>query len=132
MALLFAMLNAHILLVKHHKLKQPLPLERRRQILIRSITGVIPYAIATAVAAISPYVTIAICAALGVFYAFPISSGGAARPAHPRHHAPSTRRQFSHAINDSSRSSNPAAASASSSRGVPATSPSAAGIVAPS
>jgi uncharacterized membrane protein len=77
MGLLFAALNAHILLVKHHKLKQQLPLERRRQILVRSVAGVIPYAIATAVAAVSPYATIAICASLGVFYAFPISSGGA-------------------------------------------------------
>jgi uncharacterized membrane protein len=77
MGLLFAALNAHIMLFKHPKLKQQLPLERRRQILFRSVAGVIPYAIATAVAAFSPYATIAICASLGVFYAFPISSGGA-------------------------------------------------------
>lgn len=77
MGILFAALNAHILLVKHPKLKQQLPLDRRRQILIRSVAGVIPYAIATAVALVSPYATIAICASLGVFYAFPISSGGA-------------------------------------------------------
>jgi uncharacterized membrane protein len=77
MGLLFAALNAHILLAKHPKLKQPLPLERRRQILVRSIAGVIPYAIATALAAASPYATIAICGALAVFYALPIGSGGA-------------------------------------------------------
>jgi len=77
MGLLFAALNAHILLAKHSKLRQELPLERRRLILVRSVAGVIPYAIATALAAVSPYATIAICAALGVFYAFPISSGGA-------------------------------------------------------
>ena len=76
MGLLFAALNAHILLVKHPKLKQEMPLQRRRLILARSVVGVVPYAIATAVAVVSPYATIAICAALGVFYAFPIGSGG--------------------------------------------------------
>ena len=77
MGALFAALNAHILLVKHPKLRQHMPLERRRQILAWSVAGVVPYAIATALAAVSPYATIAICAGLGVFYAFPISSGGA-------------------------------------------------------
>jgi uncharacterized membrane protein len=77
MGVLFAALNAHILLAKHSKLRQQLPLERRRLILMRSVAGVLPYAIATALAAVSPYATIGICAALGVFYAFPIASGGA-------------------------------------------------------
>ena len=76
MAVFFAMLNAHILLVKHERLKRPLPLERRRQILARSISGVVPYAIATVLAVISSYVTLAICGALALFYAFPIASGG--------------------------------------------------------
>ncbi len=76
MGVCFAALNAHILLVKPHRLRDPLSAVRRRQILVRSATGVIPYAIATALAAVSSYVTLAICAGLGVFYAFPISSGG--------------------------------------------------------
>jgi uncharacterized membrane protein len=77
MGLLFAALNAHILLVKHPMLRRPLPYERRRKILLRSITGVVPYGIATALAAVSSYVPLAICAGLAVFYAFPIGSGGA-------------------------------------------------------
>ena len=76
MGVCFAALNAHILLVKPHRLREPLSAARRRQILVRSATGVIPYAIATALAVVSSYVTLAICAGLGVFYAFPISSGG--------------------------------------------------------
>jgi hypothetical protein len=76
MAVLFSMLNAHIMLVKHDKLVRPLTLERRRQILARSISGVVPYAIATALAVLSSYVTLAICLAVAVFYAFPIASGG--------------------------------------------------------
>jgi uncharacterized membrane protein len=76
MGVCFAALNRHILLVKPHRLREPLSPARRRQILVRSVSGVIPYAIATALAVVSSYVTLAICAALGVFYAFPIGSGG--------------------------------------------------------
>jgi TMEM175 potassium channel family protein len=76
MAVFFSILNIHILLVKHAKLSQPLSDERRRQILNRSISGVVPYAIATAFALLSSYVTLAICLAVAIFYAFPIASGG--------------------------------------------------------
>jgi uncharacterized membrane protein len=76
MAVLFASLNAHILLVKHPKLALPLSLEKRRQILARSVIGVVPYLIATALAAVSSYLTLAICGAIAVFYALPIGSGG--------------------------------------------------------
>jgi uncharacterized membrane protein len=76
MAVFFSVLNFHILLVKHAKLSQPLPEERRRQILARSISGSIPYAIATGLALLSSYLTLAICLAVAVFYAFPIASGG--------------------------------------------------------
>jgi hypothetical protein len=77
MALFFATLNRHILLTKAHLLHRELPVEQRRQILYRSIAGVVPYAIATALAAVSAYLTLAICGALAIFYAFPIGSGGA-------------------------------------------------------
>lgn len=76
MAVCFATLNRHILLVKPHRLREQLSAARQRQILFRSITGLVPYAIATALALVSSYATLAICAALGVFYAFPIGSGG--------------------------------------------------------
>jgi uncharacterized membrane protein len=76
MALCFATLNRHLLLVKSDRLREELPYERRRQILRRTTSGVIPYAVATALAAVSSYLTLAICAALAVFYAFPIASGG--------------------------------------------------------
>jgi uncharacterized membrane protein len=76
MGLFFAALNRHILLTKAHLLHHELPVEQRRQILFRSIAGVVPYAIATALAVVSAYLTLAICAALGIFYALPIGSGG--------------------------------------------------------
>ena len=78
MAVFFATLNRHLLLIKPDRLSEKIPAERRRRILARSISGVIPYAIATGLAVVSPYVTLAICAALAVYYAFPIGSGGAA------------------------------------------------------
>ncbi|MBV9805248.1 MAG: DUF1211 domain-containing protein [Solirubrobacterales bacterium] len=76
MAVFFSALNQHILLTKAHLLHTEIPLEQRRQILYRSITGVAPYAIATALAVVSSYLTLAICGALAIFYALPIGSGG--------------------------------------------------------
>jgi uncharacterized membrane protein len=76
MSLAFTALNRHILVRKAHLVGEQLTLERRRQIEARSIVGVVPYAVATAVAAVSPYATLAICAALAIYYAFPIGSGG--------------------------------------------------------
>jgi hypothetical protein len=35
-----------------------------------------PYAIATAVAPISPYATLIICAAIALYYALPLATGG--------------------------------------------------------
>jgi len=76
MAVLFSILNRHILLRKPQLLTSELSEQHRRQILARSITGLAPYAIATALAAVSAYATLAICAALAVFYALPVASGG--------------------------------------------------------
>jgi TMEM175 potassium channel family protein len=76
MGVCFTALNRHILLVKPQRLREPLSMARRRQILVRSVSGVVPYAVATALAVVSAYATIAICAALAAFYAFPIGSGG--------------------------------------------------------
>jgi uncharacterized membrane protein len=74
MSVAFASLNRLILLGRPHLLRDQLSLERRRRILMRSISGLVPYVIATAIAVVSPYATLAICAALAVFYAFPIAS----------------------------------------------------------
>ncbi len=74
MAVAFAALNRQILLRRPHLLSVELSLERRRRILLRSISGLLPYVVATALAVVSPYVTLAICAALAVFYALPRAS----------------------------------------------------------
>jgi uncharacterized membrane protein len=76
MSILFSILNRHILLIKPHRLHEELPAEHRRRILTRSVSGLVPYTVATAVAPLSPYATVIICGAIGVFYALPIASGG--------------------------------------------------------
>lgn len=78
MGFFFALLQRHILLNKAHMLSTELPEEQRRLILRRSIRGVGPYVVATAVAILSAYASLAICAALAVYYALPVASGGAA------------------------------------------------------
>jgi uncharacterized membrane protein len=74
MGIAFATLNWHILFRKPQLLATELPEARRRQILTRSVSGLIPYVIATALAAVSPYPTLAICAALAIYYALPLAS----------------------------------------------------------
>jgi uncharacterized membrane protein len=80
MAVTFAALNRHILLARAHMMSAEIPAEERRRILMRSVSGLAPYLVATILAVVSAYVTLAICAALAVFYALPFASGGATRP----------------------------------------------------
>jgi uncharacterized membrane protein len=75
MALAFSALNRLILFGRPQMLAVELSYERRRQILLRAVSGVIPYAIATAIAPVSPYATLIICGAVASFYALPIASG---------------------------------------------------------
>jgi uncharacterized membrane protein len=76
MSIVFSVLNRHILLAKAHYLDPGLSEDRRRAILSRALTGLVPYALATGLAAVSAYLTLAICAVVAVFYATPIASGG--------------------------------------------------------
>jgi len=74
MSLFFLTLNRHILFAKAHMLVTPLSQEQRRSIIRRSFVGLIPYAIATALAPVSSYVTLAICFAIAMYYALPLAS----------------------------------------------------------
>jgi uncharacterized membrane protein len=74
MSLAFSAVNRQILFRRPHLMSVQLSLEQRRRILTRAVSGLLPYVIATAVAAVSAYATLVICAALGVFYALPIAS----------------------------------------------------------
>jgi uncharacterized membrane protein len=80
MAFAFSILNRHILLSRAHMLRSDTPLEERRRILARSVSGVAPYLIATILAVISAYASLAVCGGLALYYAFPIASGGRAQP----------------------------------------------------
>jgi uncharacterized membrane protein len=75
MSVAFAALNRHILLDRPHMLSGELSLPERRKILARSVVGLLPYLLATILAFASAYVTLAICAALAIFYALPLASG---------------------------------------------------------
>ena len=75
MAVTFAALNFHTLYAKSHLLAVKLSDERRRQVITRSVIGVAPYTLATVLAVISPYITVAICTALAGYYALPLASG---------------------------------------------------------
>ena len=72
----FVALNWHILFRKAHMLGVDLSRERRRELVVRGVTGVLPYALATAIAYLSPFATLAICAAIAIFYATPLATGG--------------------------------------------------------
>ena len=74
MSVAFAGTNRHILFSKPRLLVEPLEEGRRRLILARGVYGLAPYLVATVLALVSPYLTLAICAAVAGFYALPFAS----------------------------------------------------------
>lgn len=72
MSIAFFSLQRHLMRAKPHLLEEHVTPEVRRAVLRRNFAGLPPYAIATAAAAISPYVTLAITAAIAAFYASPL------------------------------------------------------------
>jgi uncharacterized membrane protein len=74
MSTFFLTLNRHILFAKPHLLGPNLTLEQRQSIITRSFFGLIPYLVATVVAIVSPYITLAICFGLAAYYALPWAS----------------------------------------------------------
>jgi TMEM175 potassium channel family protein len=75
MATFFTLLNRHILLNRAYMLEADLSEQERRRILVRSVSGVGPYVLATALAFVSPFITLAICGAVAAYYALPVASG---------------------------------------------------------
>jgi uncharacterized membrane protein len=74
MSLVFAATQRHILLVKTRLMSVELDAATRRTILVRSLSGLLPYALAMALAPVSPYISLAICGAVAVYYALPFAS----------------------------------------------------------
>jgi uncharacterized membrane protein len=74
MSLLFSLLQRHILFARPHLMAVPMSERSRRQLLKRATAGLVPYAVATALAPVSAYATLIICGAVAVFYASPLAS----------------------------------------------------------
>ena len=79
MSLAFFAMQRHLLLAKAHLLQERLTPDLRRWVLRRNALGLAPYAIATVAAILSPYLALAICAAVAIFYALP-GTTAAVRP----------------------------------------------------
>jgi uncharacterized membrane protein len=74
MSFAFIVLHRQVLVGKPHLVDERIPAELRRQLMRRNTLGFLPYAVATAGAIISPYVTLVICMLVAVFYALPATT----------------------------------------------------------
>jgi uncharacterized membrane protein len=80
MSLLFSVLQRHILFAKPDLMAVPMPEPIRRRLLKRATAGLVPYAVATALAPASAYATLIICGAVAAFYASPLASAVSTGP----------------------------------------------------
>jgi uncharacterized membrane protein len=79
MGAIFVGANRQILFRRPQLLREPIPPAAARRTLRYAALGQLPYLVAVLLAFVTPYVTIAICAATAIYYALPIASrpGGA-------------------------------------------------------
>lgn len=75
MGTVFALTNRFILLKRPAALKEPVSEAAARRALHYTGLGLLPYLAATALAFVSPYLTMGICAACAIYYALPVASG---------------------------------------------------------
>jgi uncharacterized membrane protein len=66
--------NRQILFRRPELLREQIPPASAHRILRFAALGQIPYALATVLAFVSPYITLVICATCGVYYALPVAS----------------------------------------------------------
>lgn len=71
MSLAFFAMQQHLLRAKAHLLDRHITPAIRTAVLRRNAVGLLPYAVATLAALITPYLTLAICALIAGFYALP-------------------------------------------------------------
>ena len=74
MSVAFTGMQRHILLHRPTLLAESIDEPTRRRTFRLAVIGLIPYTVATLLAFVSPYVTLAICAAVALYYALPIAS----------------------------------------------------------
>ncbi|HET7444872.1 MAG TPA: TMEM175 family protein [Solirubrobacterales bacterium] len=78
MGLVFAGMQRHILFRRTVLLAREIDQQARSRVLRLAALGIVPYVLATAVAIVSPYLSIAICGAVAVYYALPLASSASA------------------------------------------------------
>ena len=83
MSTTFFLMQRHILVHKKGLLDDQLTPDRRRSVLRRNAIGLVPYAVATLGGLLTPYLTIIVCGAVGVFYALPTTTADVPRYAVP-------------------------------------------------
>jgi uncharacterized membrane protein len=74
MGVTFFAMQRHLLSIRTHLLETHVTPDVRRAVLRRNARGLLPYALATAGALLTPYLTLAICAAVAGFYALPATT----------------------------------------------------------
>ncbi len=74
MGAIFVLTNRQILFRRPGLLREPIPPDVARRTLQFAALGQIPYLLAVLLAFVSPYITLAICAACAVYYALPVAS----------------------------------------------------------
>lgn len=67
----FFALNRYVLAAGRGELRHEMPEPERRRIIRFNAVGLLPYALATALAPVSPYATLGVCGAVAVYYALP-------------------------------------------------------------
>lgn len=73
LSIVFFTMQRHLLIAKQHLLQNYPTAEVRRSVLRRNF-GLLPYAVATVAGILTPYLTLAICAVLAVFYGLPTTT----------------------------------------------------------
>jgi uncharacterized membrane protein len=74
MALSFFAMQRYLLVAKPELVVETLGVAERKAIMRRNMVGLLPYVIATAVAPLSSYLVLAICGAVGLYYALPVTT----------------------------------------------------------
>jgi uncharacterized membrane protein len=77
MALSFFAMQRHLLVARPELVVETIGPAERKAIMRRNMVGLLPYVIATAVAPLSSYLVLAICGAVGVYYALPTTTSSA-------------------------------------------------------
>jgi uncharacterized membrane protein len=80
MSLIFFTMQRHLLKNRAHLLGENISEHARRSILRRNMIGIVPYTVATAAALLSPYLTLAICGIIAIFYALPATTADPGNP----------------------------------------------------